>query len=78
MATRTVGTLEAKTNLSGLLAAVERGERILITRHGKPIAELRPVRQRKRRIKAGFARGTFIDIAPDFDAPLSDFDEYMP
>jgi antitoxin (DNA-binding transcriptional repressor) of toxin-antitoxin stability system len=38
----TVNTHEAKTKLSALLAAVEqRGETVLICRHGKPVAELR-------------------------------------
>ena len=30
----------AKARLSGLVAAVERGERVVITRRGKPVAEL--------------------------------------
>lgn len=40
---REVGAFEAKTHLSELLAAVEAGETITITRRGKPVAELRPV-----------------------------------
>jgi antitoxin (DNA-binding transcriptional repressor) of toxin-antitoxin stability system len=39
-----VNTQEAKTQLSGLLAAVERGETVVICRNGTPIAELRRVR----------------------------------
>ena len=39
----TVGAYEAKTHLSELLMRVEKGESIVITRHGTPIAELRPV-----------------------------------
>jgi len=35
-----VGAFEAKTHLSRLLVAVERGERVIITRRGKPIAVL--------------------------------------
>jgi prevent-host-death family protein len=38
----TVGAYEAKTHLPGLLARVERGERVTITRHGRPIAQLIP------------------------------------
>lgn len=38
----TVGAYEAKTNLSALLDRVERGERITITRHGRPVAVLAP------------------------------------
>ncbi|MGL4323148.1 MAG: type II toxin-antitoxin system Phd/YefM family antitoxin [Beijerinckiaceae bacterium] len=36
----TVGAFEAKTKLSELLDRVERGEEIIITRHGKPVARL--------------------------------------
>jgi prevent-host-death family protein len=37
-----VGAFEAKNKLSALLDRVERGEEIVITRHGKPIARLAP------------------------------------
>lgn len=37
-----VGSYEAKTKLSELLDRVEKGERITITRHGNPVAELVP------------------------------------
>jgi prevent-host-death family protein len=37
-----VGAFEAKNKLSALLDRVERGEEIVITRHGKPIARLVP------------------------------------
>lgn len=40
---REVGAFEAKTHLSELLAAVEAGETITITRRGKPVAQLAPV-----------------------------------
>ncbi len=43
---RTVGVFEAKTHLSALLDEVERGETVLITRNGAPIAEPRPVAAR--------------------------------
>jgi prevent-host-death family protein len=38
----TVGAYQAKTHLAELLDRVERGERITITRHGRPVAELVP------------------------------------
>jgi prevent-host-death family protein len=40
---------EAKTKLSALLAEVEAtGEKVLICRHGKPVADLVPHRKRRR------------------------------
>jgi prevent-host-death family protein len=44
-----VGVYEAKTHLPRLLARVARGETITITRHGKPVAVLRPVRETQAR-----------------------------
>lgn len=37
-----VGAFEAKTKLGALLDLVERGEEVLITRRGKPVAKLVP------------------------------------
>ena len=37
-----VGAFEAKTHFSRLLAAVQRGERVTITRRGRPVAVLVP------------------------------------
>jgi prevent-host-death family protein len=39
----TVGTFEAKTNLTRLLKRVAAGEQITITRHGTPVAQFVPV-----------------------------------
>jgi prevent-host-death family protein len=36
----TVGAFEAKTHLSSLLDRVARGEEVVITKHGKPVARL--------------------------------------
>jgi prevent-host-death family protein len=43
----TVSVAEAKNRLAALLNAAEAGETITITRHGKPVAELRPASGRK-------------------------------
>jgi prevent-host-death family protein len=37
-----VGAYDAKTRLSELLDRVEKGEQIVITRHGRPVARLVP------------------------------------
>ena len=41
--TETYSTYEAKAKLSEILRKVERGQTILISRHGEPIAEVRPI-----------------------------------
>lgn len=76
MKTETIGTLEAKTRLSELLKNVQEGASYQITKHGKPVAELRPVSDPSRKLKAGFAKGVFTRVADDFDAPLEDFADY--
>ncbi|MCC6699403.1 MAG: type II toxin-antitoxin system Phd/YefM family antitoxin [Candidatus Hydrogenedentes bacterium] len=40
---RTVNFTEFRQNASALLAEVERGERFVVVRHGKPVAEVSPV-----------------------------------
>lgn len=64
---RIVNVHDAKTNLSKLLADVERGEDVLIARAGEPVARLSPVQRSRREI--GFAKG-MIWIADDFDGAL--------
>jgi prevent-host-death family protein len=44
----TVSAYEAKTHLPRLIRAAERGETVIITRHGKPVAQLGPVQDRRR------------------------------
>jgi len=42
----TIGAYEARTHFSELLARVEEGDAITITRHGTPIAQLVPIQRR--------------------------------
>ena len=58
-----------------LLARAERGETVLITRAGRPIAELRPPAPRGTR-QFGALRG-LISIGPEFFEPLPDDDLYL-
>lgn len=71
-----IGAFEAKTHLSAILDHVSKGESFLITKHGKPIAELKPVMEKPMKRNLGKWRGR-IWMAPDFDAPLEDFKDYM-
>ena len=42
---RTTGIFEAKQNFSALIDAVEAGEEVRITRHGKEVVRMLPVRR---------------------------------
>jgi prevent-host-death family protein len=54
---REIAASEAKTHLPQLLDEVERGETLIITRHGRPIARLVPEHDRRREeIAAAIAR----------------------
>jgi prevent-host-death family protein len=64
---KSASILQAKTHFSALVKRVEQGERITVTRGGKPVAELVPSSRGKRPF--GIDDGK-IRIAPDFDAPL--------
>jgi prevent-host-death family protein len=63
---------EAKTRLSELVAAAERGEEVVIARADKPAVRLVPVAPAKPPRRLGWLRGQIV-VAPDFDAPLDDF-----
>ena len=69
----TVNVHEAKTHLSRLLQRVERGERIVIARAGRPVAVLQAVDEPRPR-QPGHER---IVIHDDFDDPLPEFAEYQ-
>jgi prevent-host-death family protein len=65
-----VNVHEAKTHLSKLLKRVAAGEEIIISRAGKPVAKLTPVRSPLRR-RFGIDEGVF-EVPDDFDASLPD------
>ncbi|WP_341897731.1 type II toxin-antitoxin system prevent-host-death family antitoxin [Ferrovibrio terrae] len=58
---------EAKTNLSKLIEAAERGETVVISRAGKPAVTLTPMlKSGKPKRQFGFLKGQ-IHFAPDYD-----------
>lgn len=62
---------EAKTHLSRLLEAVERGEEVIIARAGQPVATLAAYHPPRRRIAPpGSMKGKGWQMADDFDAPV--------
>lgn len=69
--TITVNTHEAKSRLSELLAAAERGEDVVIARAGKPVARLVPVAPARPWQRVPGSMKGKIWMSPDFDAPLT-------
>ncbi len=65
-AARQFNVHEAKTQLSRILERVEAGEEIVISRAGRPIAKVIPLRPRVARAGRGSLRGQ-IHIPEDFD-----------
>ena len=60
---------EAKTHLSKYLERVEHGETILLCRHNKPIAEIRPLPKHENKPRVlGLCKGQF--EVPEFFEPL--------
>ena len=60
---------EAKAKLSELVAAVERGEEVIIARGGHPVARLVPAQAP--RIRLGLLKGVVpIESVPDFLEPM--------
>lgn len=72
----TVSVHEAKTSLSKLVSAVERGEQVVIARAGKPVARLTAYHDPARAAASGFGggRGSVLHLSDDFTAPDAAFE----
>lgn len=57
-----IGLRQAKAQLSELIDRVERGETVTLTRHGRPVARVVPVIERR----PGLLKGR-VGMAADFD-----------
>jgi prevent-host-death family protein len=75
----TITLEDAQARLSELIDRLQPGEEVVITRDEKPVARLigAPKPEEQPRRPLGFMKGSVLYIAPDFDAPLDDFKEYM-
>ena len=60
---------DAKTNLSRLIAQVERGEEIVIARGDKPVVRLVAIAEPPKERVPGMFKGEF-DVGPAFFEPL--------
>jgi antitoxin (DNA-binding transcriptional repressor) of toxin-antitoxin stability system len=73
----TVTIEDAQAHLAQIIAGLKPGEEILIADQGQPLARLVRSERTSWPCKAGSAKDTTHWMAPDFDAPLDDFKEYM-
>ena len=71
----TITVEEAQAHLKELIGKLAPGEELVITDNERPVAKLVAARPAER--KLGTMKGTVRYMAPDFDAPLDDFKEYM-
>lgn len=75
---RTVTIQEAQARLADLIHRLNPGDEVVITENNHPIATLvRTEPKRQWPCQAGSARDRPHWMAPDFDAPLEEFKEYM-
>ncbi len=68
----TTDTYAAKTHLSRLLDQVERGEEVIITRRGKPIARLVRYEPERKLRQLGALRGQIGPVADEDGAEWND------
>jgi len=64
-----VSIAEAKNRLPELIRAVERGEEVVITRHGKPVAQISAAPPKRRNVRLGGMKDR-IQFLPGWDAPI--------
>lgn len=74
---RTVPIEDAKLHLRELIEALDPSDELTIVDNGEPIAKVKREQRKSWPCQPGTARGTSHWMAPDFDAPLDDFREYM-
>ncbi len=68
---------QAEGHLCEIIEKLAPGEEIQLTRDDKPVAKLVKVSRTSWPCRAGSAKHKIHRMAPDFDAPLEEFKEYM-
>jgi antitoxin (DNA-binding transcriptional repressor) of toxin-antitoxin stability system len=73
----TVSLEEAQAHLAELIAGLQPSEELTIAQNGEPVAKLVRTPRTNWPCQPGSAKHLPHWMAPDFDAPLEDFREYM-
>jgi prevent-host-death family protein len=69
---------EAQARLGEIIRRLTPGDEVIITENDQPVARPVPMAtQPAQPRQLGTLKGTVLYVAPDFDAPLEDFKEYM-
>jgi len=66
-----VSVAEAKNKLTQLIHAVERGERVTICRHGRPVVDLVQAKEERLPPKFGTLKGK-VTVDPKFFEPMTE------
>lgn len=70
-----ISVADAKNQLSQLIRAVEDGEEVIITRSGKPVAQLTPAPKGERKVRWGAMRNRIV-LKPGWDEPITE-DQFL-
>ncbi|MSR58063.1 MAG: hypothetical protein EXS05_10350 [Planctomycetaceae bacterium] len=76
----TITVEEAQAKLKEIIHGLSPGEELVITENQQPVAKLvseQPKSAKSARPGPGLCQGMITYMAPDFDAPLEDMQEYM-
>ena len=73
----TVNLDDAKARLREIISGLNPGEQLVIVQDGEPVATVTRAGPKQWPCTAGSAKSTKHWMAPDFDAPLEEFREYM-
>ncbi len=70
---------EAQARLPDLVHGLTLGDEVVLVENDRPVARIVPAAAQTQRPprRPGTLRGTVLYMAPDFDAPLDDFKEYV-
>ena len=71
-----VSVAEAKSKLTRLIRAVEKGEKVTISRRGKPVVDLIPAVERKKP-EFGMLKGKSLVTDPDWARPQKDLEAWL-
>lgn len=76
-----VSVADASGQLPRLVREARNGKEVILTEQDQPVVRLVPIQSAndgpKPQARFGSAKGLILYMAPDFDAPIDDFSEYM-